>query len=404
MLCEGICRCNMNKEKNFFPIYRNNKDLIYLDYAATTFMPDSVIESLVYYHSNVGVGLYRGNGALSTRAEVFFENGKKSILEFFSAGEKYDVIFGKNATECLNVLANSFSKILHPGDIVLTTPYEHHSNILPWKKVVKDVGACLVQLPMSEDGSLEYNFIKKLDVDRIKVFTGSYISNVNGHVLNIERIKESIGKNVISILDVSQAVGHKKLSFEEMDFTAYVMSAHKMYGPKNIGAAIINSEFIDSMEPLLLGGGMVWNSLSPFPVWHKGVRKFDAGTFDCGLVYAWSKACEFLKDYGFLKLEERDRSIYEIVKEEIKKLDVNLVQGSPCNTSLCSFKLRNKHPHDLSEWLSTRNIEIRTGHMCSQDAMNSLNCSSVCRMSWGIGVDESDVKKCLMAVKEFIKC
>ena len=338
----------MNKEKNFFPIYRNNKDLIYLDYAATTFMPDSVIESLVYYHSNVGVGLYRGNGALSTRAEVFFENGKTSILEFFSA--------------------------------------------------------CLVQLPMSEDGSLEYNFIKKLDVDRIKVFTGSYISNVNGHVLNIERIKESIGKNVISILDVSQAVGHKKLSFEEMDFTAYVMSAHKMYGPKNIGAAIINSEFIDSMEPLLLGGGMVWNSLSPFPVWHKGVRKFDAGTFDCGLVYAWSKACEFLKDYGFLKLEERDRSIYEIVKEEIKKLDVNLVQGSPCNTSLCSFKLRNKHPHDLSEWLSTRNIEIRTGHMCSQDAMNSLNCSSVCRMSWGIGVDESDVKKCLMAVKEFIKC
>ena len=278
-----------------FSLFRNNKDITYLDYAATTFMPDQVIKSWVHYQQNTGVSYNRGNGILSDIAENEYNKAKKIILNFFSAEETYDFVFGKNATECLNIVAYSLRDCLNQGDVILMGPYEHHSNILPWEKMAKETGACLVQLPLLEGGNINYSFWDSLDKKRIKVISISMVSNINSYAIDtmwLKAVKNDC--DAIIILDVSQQVGHCELDCEKIGADAYIMSAHKMYGPKNIGAAIVKKQLIEKMNPVLVGGGMVWNSLGAGPTWQLGAKKFEAGTFDVGLVSAWSEACKYL--------------------------------------------------------------------------------------------------------------
>ena len=385
----------MKDKRLDFGIYRNNK-ITYLDYAATTFMPDRVVESWVDYQQTVGVTYNRGDGPLSESAHKKYMHAKDVILAFFDASDNYDLLFGKNATECLNMLAYSLKNLYGPGDIILMGPYEHHSNILPWCKCAKESGACSVQLPVLESGEINYEFINKLDLNRVKVISISTVSNVNGCELNwdwLEKIQSKCG--AFTILDISQAAGHQKLSFEKIHADAFVMSAHKMYGPKNIGAAIVKKEKIDIMPPFLLGGGMVWNSLGENPVWHSGSRKFEAGTFDVGLVVAWASACHYLETIGMEKVRESDKSLWEFVNRRINRDRFVVVPGGGSVSSMISFDIPSMHPHDIAKIASLNKFEIRTGHMCSQMTLNALGFTSLCRISWGIGSDIEDVESFL---------
>lgn len=376
-----------------FGIYRKNEHITYLDYAATTFMPDQVIDSWIDYQQMIGVGCNRGDGPLSEMAQEEYSKSKGKILAFFDADVHYDLLFGKNATECLNLLAYSLRKTLSPGDIILMGPYEHHSNILPWEKCAGKTGACLVQLPLAETGDINYDFINTIDTERIKVVSMSAVSNVNANAVDMHWFKNLIAEcRAFSILDVSQAVGHRKLSFDEIGADAYVMSAHKMYGPKNIGAAIVKREKIDSMEPFIVGGGMVWNSLGAVPKWHTGARKFEAGTYDVGLLRAWGEACNYLNHIGMEKVSQSDRRIWEYAKRRIDNEHFVIVPGGDECSSIVSFCVNNLHPHDVAHIAAEHNFEIRTGHMCAQAALNNLGFTSLCRLSWGIGSDLEDIE------------
>lgn len=384
-----------------FSIYRKNEYITYLDYAATTFMPDRVINSWMDYQQTIGVGCNRGDGMLSEMAQEEYDRSKERILDFFDANPGYDMLFGKNATECLNLLSYSIRNILAPGDIILMGPYEHHSNILPWEVVAKHTGACLVQIPLLETGEINYDFINNLDIKRIKVVSMSAISNVNAHMLDVDWFKKLISEcNAFSILDVSQAVGHRKLSFVEIDADAYVMSAHKMYGPKNIGAAIVKKERIDSMSPFIVGGGMVWNALGATPKWHIGARKFEAGTFDVGLIKAWSEACEYLNEVGMDKVCQSDKEIWEFTKKRMNNKRIRIVPGGDDFSSICSFYIDGFHPHDIVEIAAIHNFEIRTGHMCAQTTLDNFGFTSLCRISWGIGSVKEDVEKFICLLEE----
>lgn len=384
-----------------FSVYRENKNIIYLDYAATTFMPDQVIDCWVDYQQKIGVGCNRGNGLLSEMAQKEYETAKDIILTFFDACNNYDLLFGKNATECLNVLAYSLGTKLLPGDIIIMGPYEHHSNILPWERYAKKAGACLVQLPVLETGDIDYNFINNIDMKRVKILSISTVSNINAYSLDINWLKKIIEKyNVFSILDVSQEVGHQKLVFNEIGADAYVMSAHKMYGPKNIGAAIVKKEKIDYMEPFMVGGGMVWNSLGAIPKWYNGIRKFEAGTYDVGLVKAWAEACKYLNNINMKTVSQSDKKIWEYVKNRMNKEHFEIVPGGSEYASMVSFCVNNLHPHDVANIAMKNNFEIRTGHMCAQSALNNLGYTSLCRLSWGIGSDIRDVETFISMLEE----
>lgn len=391
----------MKDRRQDFSLFRNNNEITYLDYAATTFMPDQVIKSWVDYQQNTGVSCNRGNGILSDVAEEEYIKAKNTILNFFSAEEIYDFVFGKNATECLNIVAYSLSECINQGDIILMGPYEHHSNILPWEKIAKKTGACLVQLPLLEDGKINYNFWNSLDKKRIKVVSISMVSNINSYAIDTTWLKTVKNESeAITILDVSQRVGHCELDCKKIDADAYIMSAHKMYGPKNIGAAIVKKQLIEKMNPILVGGGMVWNSLGASPTWQIGSKKFEAGTFDVGLVKAWSEACKYLNFIGMDEVKESDRSIWTYVKERMDNRIFTIVPGGGDNSSMVSFVVNSLHPHDVADIASLHNFEIRTGHMCAQGALDNLGFKSLCRLSWGIGSDTSDVEAFIRLVEE----
>ena len=391
----------MKNRRQDFGLFRNNNGITYLDYAATTFMPDQVINSWVDYQQTTGVSCNRGNGVLSDVAEEEYHKAKGNILKFFSAEESYDFIFGKNATECLNVVAYSLKAFVKQGDIILMGPYEHHSNILPWEKVSRDVGACLVQLPLLEDGNINYSFLGSLDKNRIKIISISMVSNVNSYTIDTMWLKTVKNEcEAIVILDVSQRVGHCELDCKKIDADAYIMSAHKMYGPKNIGAAVVKKHLIEKMNPVLIGGGMVWNSLGASPTWQLGSKKFEAGTFDVGLIKAWSEACKYLSNLGMDAIKESDRKIWAYAKDRMDRHIFSIVPGGDEHSSMVSFVVNSVHSHDVAEIASLHNFEIRTGHMCAQGTLDNLGFKSLCRLSWGIGSDTSDVEAFIRLIEE----
>ena len=385
----------INKKKDF-TIYRNNPNLIYLDYAATTFMPDRVINSWIFFQENIGVSLNRGSSFLSIKAQEIYNDSKENIKEFFNASCEYEILFTKNATEASNLLANTMTGFLEAGDYVVMSPYEHHSNILPWKNIVQKMGANVVMIPMLENGDLDYNFVYNLPKEKIKIISMCLVSNINSHKIDttqISSIAKSCGAYVI--YDVSQAAGHMKLDFNSINADAYVMSAHKMYGPKNIGACIIKKELLDILPPFLLGGGMVWNTIGKKLEWRKGGLKYLAGTFDVGLVYAWSKACDYLGKLDMENVEKFEKQLWDYTIKRIDTLKgIEIINwGKSYTNSICSFFTKDIHPHDLDKILASENIVIRSGHMCSQNTLEALKKESLCRISWGIGSDKKDIDK-----------
>lgn len=391
----------MRDRRNDFGIFRKNKNIKYLDYAATTFMPDQVIERWVDYQQNIGVSCNRGNGILSDLAQQEYDNSKKSILQFFNARNDYDLIFGKNATECLNIVAYSLKEKVKQGDIILMGPYEHHSNILPWEKVAKETGACLVQLPLLETGEIDYAFFDMLDKRLIRVISISMISNINSNSIDFEWIKKAKQEcGAYIILDASQMVGHRRLECEKINADVYVMPAHKMYGPKNIASAVVKKQLIEEMNPILVGGGMVWNSLGSAPSWQPGSRKFEAGTFDVGLLCAWAESCNYLMNIGMDVVSESDRRIWSYVSDRFDQKLFSVIPGSSNFSSMVSFVVNSVHPHDIAELATAHNFEIRTGHMCAQGALEQLGHKSICRLSWGIGSDISDIEAFVCLIEE----
>ena len=269
------------------------------------------------------------------------------------------------------------------------------------EKMAKETGACLVQLPLLEGGNINYSFWDSLDKKRIKVISISMVSNINSYAIDtmwLKAVKNDC--DAIIILDVSQQVGHCELDCEKIGADAYIMSAHKMYGPKNIGAAIVKKQLIEKMNPVLVGGGMVWNSLGAGPTWQLGAKKFEAGTFDVGLVSAWSEACKYLNSIGMDAVRESDRRIWEYVKKRMDRRIFSIVPGGNDNSSMVSFMVNSVHPHDVAEMASLHNFEIRTGHMCAQSTLDNLGYKSLCRLSWGIGSDISDVEAFICLVEE----
>ena len=386
---------------NDFGVYRENPNLTYLDYAATTFMPDCVVNAWVDYNVKVGDSINRGSGVLADKAQQYYQDSKKRILKFFDA-DNYDLIYGKNATECLNVIVNGLSGKLMRGDIILMSPYEHHSNLIPWRHIAKMCGAIIVQLPLLQDGSIDYLFAQKLDIERIKIITMTLVSNVNSNVLDLEKLDAIIREsNAYTIIDASQAVGHKKLSCKKIGADVYIMSAHKMYGPKGIGAAIIKKELIDELSPFLLGGGMVWNSMGKEIAWQPGVRKFEAGTIDVAGLVAWATACSYLNDLGMNTIQRIESDLGQYVLSKIEKDErINLIPHTSQNINMISFSVEGLHPHDLAEKMKNNQIEMRFGHLCAQNTIQMFGLTSVCRASWGIGCTRNDIDRFLTVLSE----
>lgn len=396
----------MDELRNEFGFYRKNKEIIYLDYSATTFMPDIVTDAWNDYHTSISLSANRNRSYLGIKASEVLQQSREKISGFFDSKNEYDLVFTKNATESLNIIANGIKDELLPGDIILISSLEHHSNILPWSKIAKEKDAILVLIPLNKDGNLNYDILDELKGKCVKVISVSLVSNVTGHKIDHKRIYDFAKQEKAKyILDISQAVAHEKLNLNEYGADMFALSAHKMYGPKSIGGLFIKKELIERVKPYMLGGGMVWSSVGTNKEWAKGTSKFEAGTTDVALAYSWSKACKFINDVGFNTIGEINSYIYERLYSEMAQIsEVELINnGKNHISSLLTFDYNNLHSHDLEVLLDEKNIVLRTGHMCSQNTMRELNKVSLNRLSWGLGVTDKNIDEFLNAIRNIKK-
>ncbi|QTA79810.1 putative cysteine desulfurase [Desulfonema limicola] len=393
---------NFDDIRKEFAFFRQHDDICYLDYAATTFIPDRVINAWSNYQKNIGVSAHRNRSWLGCKAIKELELSRFEIKRFFNAQNIYNLVFLKNATEAINTVAFGLRKFIKAGDIILTTSLEHHSNYLPWKRLTKEMSAILIQIPILPSGNLDFSILSKLKNQDIKIISICHTSNVTGHQVDLEKFRLfAQQEKAFFIVDSSQASGHSSFNAEQIDADAYAFSAHKMYGPKNIGGLLIKKNLLEEFSPMLLGGGMVWKLGNEGDEWVSGPEKLEAGTLDVGLAIAWREACRFIEEIGLSNIQYNEAILAKMLREALKNIKgINIICGGKnWSSAITSFEHNCIHSHDLEHFLGEKKVIIRTGHLCSQNTLMHLGKNSVNRISLGIGVREKDIDLLIKILK-----
>lgn len=369
--------------------------MAYFDYAATTFMPDEVINSMNEYNRTINVSPNRGGSILSSKANMAFECSREKIKSFFSCKE-HDLIFYPGATYAINSIAYGIEHIIEPMDIIILGPYEHHSNYLPWRELAKRKGAIVFEMPVLDSGQINIEYLEQIK-DRVKIVVYSSVANTNGYKIDASEMKSIFGDNVLYISDDSQKCAHKK--YVETDFTdCCIVNSHKMYGPKSMAGALVNKKFLDSLQPSVFGGGMVEHVGFP-NTWKSGVLKYEAGSIDVANCIGWMEACKFIENYGFDRLIAEEQNNCTVIINELKKIEGISIFSDEKSTSLISFSHENIHAHDIEAELSKRNVIVRAGHICSQNSIAKNNMTPIVRISFGIGTDSVDIDMLMAALR-----
>lgn len=398
-----LIRDKLYDSKSLFPILRDFP-ISYFDYAATTFMPEQVMAKWREVNSTSGVFLNRGNNILTKHAKYELQCSENIFRDFFNLPDEYCFIYFKNVTESINVFALSLEKKDSIGvpDIILVGPYEHHSNYLPWENLAKRVGATFCEMPTDNFGNPDYSFIED-NKDRIRVISISAVSNSFGYTIDIEKICSLISGETILLVDQSQVSAHMPILHNER-ISVHFLSSHKMYGPKNIAMAAIKRRLLDILEPVFLGGGMV-ESLGFENTWEKGRRKFFAGTMDIGLIRAWASSCEFISEISYSVIKQKNDFYSKKILKILYKYNFHPVfLENKCVNYIISFIHKKFHAHDINEFLSNNNVIIRSGNLCSQNALRKIGIYAINRISLGIGINDRDIQNLDEAMGKIAGC
>lgn len=378
----------------------SSKDIIYFDYAATTFMPQQVIQKWEDYHNEIGIFYGKGNNVLAEQAADSMKNAENVIHRHFDIDYNYEFVYGKNTTEVINVIALGMDEIVKPMDYILVGPYEHHSNLLPWKYLAKKKGAVFLEMPLKSNGDIDWDYLQMIK-DNIKIVSFSSVSNTNGYKVDVDKICEILKKSYIFV-DESQQTAHDKIKTNPY-IAGYFMTSHKMYGPKNIAGALVSKNLLEKLSPVLLGGGMV-NAIGFEDTWGDYKHKFEAGTLDIGLICAWAEACRFMDSIGFDYIKELEKYCYTKVSEVLEACDnIHIIDNHNGADSLVSFVSKEIHAHDIEYMLAKKNIIIRSGNLCAQPSVRKFGELAVNRISFGLGVSENALNQLCAALKEILK-
>ena len=383
-----------------FPILKSNKKLVYLDTANSAQKPEVVIEALDDFYRNKYANIGRGVYSLAGIATDAYEKTRQTIKEFVN-GIAGEIIFTKNATESLNLVASCFAKFLKEGDEILLTELEHHSNYVPWhflrKKKVN-----IKFIPINKDGELELDKINSLITNKTKIISLIHISNVTGITSPLKKIIEiAKSKKIPVCIDGTQAVGHATVNLKDLDCDFYAFSSHKMYGPAGVGLLYIKNQWLDKFDPFLGGGGMIENVDTKNITYATGVNKFEAGSMPSAEVIALKEAVHFINHLKIKNIVSHEHSLTEYALDKIKKFnDIEFVGNPSEEASLFSFNIKGIHPHDVSTVFDQDHIAVRAGHHCCQVLHKKMNLISSIRVSFGIYNTKQDVDALCDSIKK----
>ncbi|WP_231036141.1 SufS family cysteine desulfurase [Pectinatus sottacetonis] len=394
----------MNQYKNYFPIMRHNKNLAYLDNAATTQKPDMVIDAIADYYKQKNANPLRGLYELSQKATDAYENARKKIAAFINAPKEQEIIYTRNASESLNIIAYCLSDLLlKPDDEILISIMEHHSNMIPWQQAAKRHNAKLIYLYPDKNGCITTDELKSKLSAKTKILSLTHVSNVLGTMQNIkELIAIAHSNNTVVSVDGAQAIPHAKIDVDKLDCDFYSFSGHKMYAPMGIGILYGKQTYLEKMPPFLTGGEMIDYVDEQTATFAELPYKFEAGTQNVGGAVGLAAAIDFMQSISYDTIIKRETALSESAGNQLSRLPYVTIYGDKDYTKhhgVIAFNIEGVHPHDVASLMDAGDVAIRGGHHCAQPLMRYLKCNFCCRASMAFYNDEEDINKLVERVK-----
>lgn len=385
----------MNNLKKDFPILEN-KNIAYLDSGATTQKPKQVIEAIKKFYETSNANPHRGAYGLSIEATEIYESTRTKIAKFINAKHREEIIFSKNATESLNLIAYSYGMDnLKKDDEVVISIMEHHSNLVPWQKVTKVTNSKLKYMYINENYELSDEEIENKITDRTKIVGITHISNVLGTINNVKKIIEyAHKKGAIVIVDASQSIPHMKIDVQDLDADFLVFSGHKMLAPLGVGVLYGKKELLEKMTPFIMGGDMIEYVYEQDTTFAELPNKFEAGTQNVEGVVGLGAAIDYIESIGYDKIQEIEKEVVLYAKQELSKLDyltLYMTSNEDKHSSVISFNINGVHPHDVASILDSVGVCVRSGNHCAQPLMRFLGIDSTCRASFYLYNTKEDV-------------
>lgn len=373
--------------KKDFPLLREHRDIIYFDNAATSQKPDCVIKAEEDFYTQHNANPLRGSYPLSVEATDIYENSRIKVQKFINAASNREIIFTRNSTESLNLIAYSYGLTnVKAGDKVLVSAMEHHSNMLPWQMVTKAKGAELEYIECADDGSVDLERIKEQITDNTKIVAITQVSNVLGRVNPIKEIaKLAHEKGAVIVVDGTRSIPHMRIDVQDLDADFFVFSGHKIFGPMGIGVLYGKEKLLEAMPPFLTGGEMIDSVRRDGATYAELPHKFEAGTVNARGAAGLAAALDYVDSIGYEEMQKREEEVIRYVMEGMKKIPHVHILGSQDpkeHLGIVSFAVDGVHPHDVNEILIADGICIRAGHHCAQPLLNSLGYNSTARRSF----------------------
>ena len=358
--------------------------LVYLDNAATTQKPQRVIDAVSRYYLRNNANIHRGVHELSGRATEAYEGARDKVRRFLNAADTREIIFVRGATEGINLVAQTYGrKNIGPGDEIVISGLEHHSNIVPWQILCEQTGAKLRIIPINDRGELELNILEELLGPRAKLLAVSHVSNALGTINPVKRIVELAHRhNIPVLLDGAQAVPHMKVDVLELDCDFYALSGHKMFGPTGIGVLFGKQNLLEEMPPYQGGGDMISSVTFEKTTYNSLPYKFEAGTPDIAGAVGLGAAIDYLNQIGMDYITAHEHDVLEYATRTLESISgLRIIGTAPDKAGVLSFVLDGIHPHDTGTVLDRQGIAVRTGHHCAQPVMDRFGVPATTRAS-----------------------
>lgn len=396
------------KIRNDFPILNqkvNNEPLVYLDNAATSQKPQTVIDEMVRYYQNDNANTHRSVHTLGERATEEYEAARGKVQKFINAKESREIIFTKGTTDSLNLVAATYGEEnVSAGDEIVVSYMEHHSNLIPWQQLALRKHATLKYIELTADGQLDMKDVELKITDKTKIVAITHASNVLGVTNDIQKLSQiAHGHNAVIVADGAQAVPHQPVDVQALDVDFYAFSGHKMLAPMGIGVLYGKSDLLKAMSPYQYGGEMIDFVEKYQSTWTDIPWKFEAGTQNVAGAIGLGKAIDYLTEIGMQNIAEYEKHLVEYALPKLLEIPGVTVYGpqNPANhNAVISFNLKNLHPHDLATALDMDGVAVRAGHHCAQPLMKYLNVVATARASFYIYNTVEDIDQLIYAIKD----
>ncbi len=368
-----------------------------LDNAATSQKPSAVIDAMSHYYESYNANVHRGIHRLSEEATAAYEGARQRIADFIHAPDPATIIFVRNTTEAINLVASSWGRVhINQGDEILLTEMEHHSNIVPWQLLAEEKGAVIKYLPFNDDGTLTLDKLEEYLTERSKLFAFTAMSNVFGTINPVkELVKAAKAVGAITLIDAAQSVPHLPVDVIDLDCDFLAFSAHKMCGPTGIGILYGKRELLEQMPPFMGGGDMIRRVRLEGSTWNDLPWKFEAGTPSIAEAIGFGAAVDYLQEMGMDTIHAHEQFLADYALEALSEIKGIRLLGPPSNQrgGVVSFSLKGVHPHDISQILDSDGIAIRAGHHCAMPLHQQLKIPASARASFYMYTRTEDIDR-----------